>query len=205
MIREQSNPVTDYAPVDSIAGAFSVLGNRLVFEPPPWSLEQIVDEEASRAASTLDMGTGGGEWLSTRRRAARTVATESWPPNVPTAAARLEPLGIPVVHDEGAIDNADQATREPRGRLAFRDAAFDLVLNRHESFVADEVRRVLRDDGVFVMQQAGSGARQFHELLALEPPADDDFHIGPSTRPERHRLVPRSCATPPGAPNEPTE
>jgi hypothetical protein len=30
---------------------------------------------------------------------------------------------------------------------------------------------------VFVTQQAASGARQFHELLALEPPPDSDFHI----------------------------
>jgi SAM-dependent methyltransferase len=156
---------------------FSVLGDRLVLEPPPWSFEQIVDDEVVRAASMLDMGTGGGEWLSSRRKAARTVATESWPPNVPLAAGRLGPLGIAVVRDEGAIDNADQATRESRGRLAFCDAAFDLVVNRHEAFVADEVRRVLREGGVFVTQQAGSGARQFHELLALEPPPDDDFHI----------------------------
>jgi len=82
-----------------------------------------------------------------------------------------------VVQDEGAIDNADQADREPRGRLAFRDAGFDLVLNRHEAFVAAEVRRVLRDGGVFLTQQAGSGARRFHELLRLEPPPDDDFHL----------------------------
>ena len=156
---------------------FSVLGERVVVEPPPWSFEQLVDDEAARAASMLDMGTGGGESLSQRRRAAHTVATESWAPNVPVAAARLRPLAIVVVRDEGAADNADQATREPRGRLAFRDAAFDLVVNRHESFVAREVRCVLREGGGFLTQQAGSGAREFHELLGLEPPADDDFHI----------------------------
>jgi SAM-dependent methyltransferase len=155
----------------------SVLGDRLVVDPPPWSFEQIVDDDAGRAASMLDMGTGGGEWLSGRRHPALTVATESWPPNVPVAAARLGPVGIAVVHDEGAVDNVDQATRNPRGRLAFREAAFDLVVNRHESFVAVEVRRVLRDGGVFVTQQAGSGAEQFHELLALEQPLDDDFHL----------------------------
>lgn len=156
---------------------FAVLGERLVLEPPAWSFEQLVDDEAERAASMLDMGTGGGEWLSERRPAARTVATESWPPNVPVAAARLRPLGVVVVRDEGATDNVDQATREPRGRLAFHDGAFDLVVNRHESFVAVEVRRVLRDGGVFITQQAGSGAREFHDLLGLEPPADDAFRL----------------------------
>lgn len=82
-----------------------------------------------------------------------------------------------MVQDEGALDNAEQPNRQPRGRLAFRDAAFDLVINRHESFVAAEVRRVLRDGGVFVTEQAGSGAGQFHELLKLESPPDDDFHL----------------------------
>ena len=156
---------------------FSVLGDRLMLEPPPWSFEQIVDDAAVRAASMLDMGTGGGEWLSKRRHPDRTVATESWLPNVPIAAARLASLGIAVVQDEGAVDNPDQATRGPHGRLAFREAAFDLIVSRHESFVAVEVRRALREGGVFVTQQAGSGARQFHELLALDPPSDDDFHI----------------------------
>jgi SAM-dependent methyltransferase len=155
---------------------FTLLGDRLVVEPPPWSFERIIDDEVVRAASMLDMGTGGGEWLSHRRRPARTVATESWRPNVSIAAARLGPLGVAVVQDEGAVNNTDQASREPRGRLAFRDAAFDLVVNRHESLVAGEVRRVLRDGGVFVTQQAGSGARQFHELLGLEALADDEFH-----------------------------
>lgn len=46
-----------------------------------------------------------------------TVATEAWPPNVPIAAARLRPLGIPVVQDEGAPDNTD-SDRTQRGRAA---------------------------------------------------------------------------------------
>jgi SAM-dependent methyltransferase len=156
---------------------FSVLGDRLVVEPPPWSFEEIVDDAAARATCMLDMGTGGGEWLSARRHAVRTVASESWPPNVALGAARLRPLGILVVHVEGAVDNAEQAMTDARGRLGFRRGAFDLVVNRHESFVAEEVRRVLRDGGVFVTQQAASGSRQFHELLALEAPPDDDFHM----------------------------
>src|SRR5438876_587207 len=71
----------------------SLLGDRLVLEPPPWSFERIVDDEAVRAASMLDMGTGGGEWLSQRRHAARTVATESWPPNVAGRGRGRHPAG----------------------------------------------------------------------------------------------------------------
>ena len=157
---------------------FSALGDRLVLEPPPWSFERIIDDAAARAVSMLDMGTGGGEWLHKRRHAPRTVATESWPPNVALAATRLRPVGIPVVYAEGAVDNAAQtATTGSRGRLGFRGGAFDLVVNRHESFVAGEVRRILRDGGEFVTQQAASGALRFHELLDLDAPPDTDFHV----------------------------
>lgn len=156
---------------------FSVLGDRIVLEPPAWSFEQLVDAEAAQAASMLDMGTGGGEWLSRRRRPVRTVATEGWPPNVPIAATRLMPLGVPVVQDEGAVDNIQQAAGAAHGRLPFRSAAFDLVINRHEAFVASEVGRVLRSGGVFLTQQASSGAQQFHQLLDLEPQRDTDFDV----------------------------
>ena len=157
---------------------FSRLGDRLVLVPPPWSFEDLVSEQAHGCESMLDMGTGGGEFLgSLRHHPGRTVATESWPANVPLAAARLGPVGIAVVQDEGAVDNVDQLLGSPRGRLAFRDEAFDLVVNRHEAFVAAEVRRVLRSGGVFVTQQANSGSRQFHELLGLDPAPIEEFHI----------------------------
>jgi SAM-dependent methyltransferase len=123
------------------------------------------------------MGIGGGEWLSSLPGRPAHVATESWPPNVRVAAARLRPLGIGVVHDEGAVDNVAQHRGEPRGRLAFREGAFDLVVNRHEAFVAEEVRRVLRPGGVFVTQQADWGSRRFHELLGLQPPTVEEFRL----------------------------
>jgi SAM-dependent methyltransferase len=157
---------------------FSRLGSRLVLQPPPWPFEDIVTGLMDHAEVTLDMGTGGGEWLSSlSRRPAHMVTTESWPPNVPVAAARLQPLGVSVVHDEGAVDNVVQHLGQPRGRLAFRDGAFDLVVDRHESFVAAEVRRVLRPGGIFVTQQADSGSRQFHELLGLEPLTLEEFGL----------------------------
>ena len=157
---------------------FTRLGARLVSEPPPWDFEEIVAERAARATTMLDMGTGGGEWLSSlRTRASVTVATESWPPNVPVAAARLKALGVPVVQDEGAADNHRQHREEPSGRLAFTAEVFDLVTNRHESFVASEVSRVLRPEGTFVTQQTHSGSQQFHELLGLQPPHLEEFEI----------------------------
>ncbi len=161
---------------------FSLLGDRLTLEPPPWNLEGMVAELVGPGTTMtmLDMGTGGGEWLSGLARSSRVVATEGWAPNVPVAAARLRPLGIAVVQDEGAIDNVDQERQDRqhrRGRLAFRAGAFDLVVNRHEAFVADEVGRVLRAGGVFLTQQTTSGSAEFHRLLGLDPPAVEELTL----------------------------
>ncbi|MGH9091054.1 MAG: class I SAM-dependent methyltransferase [Acidimicrobiales bacterium] len=157
---------------------FSVLGDRFRLEPPPWSFPAIVEELFDATGRLLDMGTGGGEWLaSLNGRSAEVVATESWPPNVPIAVARLRPLGISVVQNEAATDNVLQSVTEPKGRLPFRAAAFDLVTNRHESFFAGEVRRVLTRGGIFVTQQANSGSARFHDLLGLEAPTSEEFSL----------------------------
>ena len=58
----------------------------------------MVDGWIGGSADLLDMGVGGGEWLSARPRArGRTVATEAWAPNIEVARSRLAPLGISVV------------------------------------------------------------------------------------------------------------
>jgi SAM-dependent methyltransferase len=132
---------------------FSWLSGRSAVGRLPWSYQREVGRRAAVTDTMLDMGTGGGERLSgLAARAARTVATEAWPPNVPVAAGRLSPLGIPVIQDEGAPNNDSQAGAD-RGRLPFRDGAFGLVANRHEAFVAAEVARVLAPGGVFITQQ----------------------------------------------------
>jgi SAM-dependent methyltransferase len=157
---------------------FTLLGQRLTLEPPPWSLESLVAQLVDPDTTMLDMGTGGGEWLSTVTRSTRVVATEAWPPNVPVASARLRPLGIAVVQDEGAADNLDQSRQDRRGRLPFHTGTFDLVVNRHEAFVADEVGRVLRPGGVFLTQQATTGSAEFHRLLGLDPPSVEELTLG---------------------------
>lgn len=121
------------------------------------------------------MGTGGGEWLAGLcYRPPRTVATESWPPNVGVAKARLNPLGISVTRVEPAPDNVEHASHETRGRLPFPAESFTLVSNRHESFVASEVARVLRTGGTFVTQQVGGDYGDFHATLELPPPDAPD-------------------------------
>ena len=125
---------------------------------PPWSYDALAREVLTGAASALDLGTGGGELLLTLVDAlpADTVATEGWPPNVPVATEALAPRGIEVV----AYDSETDA------RMPFDDERFDVVLDRHESYVASEVFRVLRPDGVFLTQQVdGRNFEESHRLF----------------------------------------
>ena len=112
---------------------------------------------AARAA--LDIETGGGEVLATVARAPLLlVATESWPPNVAEASARLHPLGAHLV----AV--ADAPT------LPFVTGSFDLVVSRHPVVVLwDEIARVLAPGGIYLSQQIGAGTNR--EL--------SDFLMGP--------------------------
>jgi hypothetical protein len=126
-------------------------------QPLPWHFDARVAEAASRSPDLLDMGTGGERLSRLPALPARKVATEAWAPNVPIAARWLCPLGISVVHVDGAPDNASQeqiwSANGLRGRLPFRDQTFHLVTNRHESFLASEVVPILVPGGCFLTQQ----------------------------------------------------
>jgi SAM-dependent methyltransferase len=155
---------------------FSWLGERMTTTPLPWNFAETVGAHIGDSPDLLDMGTGGGEWLgSLPDRPPRTVATEAWPPNVPVARERLAPLGIEVVAVEPAPDNVEQRERETRGRLPFDDGSFSLVVNRHESFVAAEVARILRAGGVFLTEQVEGSDDRLYELLGLETPVRRRF------------------------------
>jgi SAM-dependent methyltransferase len=155
---------------------FSWLDGRITVQPLPWDFEALTSDRASRSPDLLDMGTGGGERLSRLPgRPARTVATESWAPNVPVAGRRLIPLGVGVVHAEGAPDNASQdeaqRTGKLEGRLPFRNGSFQLVTNRHEAFVAAEVARILAPGGRFLTQQIENAwSDDYYRLLGLPAP-----------------------------------
>lgn len=123
-----------------------------MIEELPWRYGEVVSGSVLGRKRMLDMGTGvGEELLGIPRRAAITIADEAFPPNVAVAAANLRPHGIPVVQVEAAPDNDSQDG--VRGRLPFADRVFDLVVNRHESFLATEVFRILAPGGRFVTQQ----------------------------------------------------
>jgi SAM-dependent methyltransferase len=169
----------DEAAVAPVAGwNFTWASERITATPLPWDFAALSDDALRAASVALDMGTGGGEVLDRFPvLPGRMVATESWSPNVPLAARRLAPRGVAVIHTEGAVNNALQATDEAGDRLPFRDASFDLVLNRHEAFAAAEVARVLAPGGQFLTQQPGSGPDQLHVLLGLRPPPRPAFDL----------------------------
>lgn len=130
---------------------WSAVATRYLEDDPPWDYRAEVEARLPGARSLLDLGTGGGELLSgLSPRPRDTWATEGYPPNLPLARARLQPLGISVV----AVED---------DRLPFPDARFDLVIARHESYDPAEIRRVLRPGGVFLTQQVGG---RDHDLLS---------------------------------------
>lgn len=145
-------------------------GGRILTEEP-WDFGALVDAFAVNSPDILDMGTGGGEWLSARCLPRRTVATEAWAPNVPVARARLAPLGVEVVAVEGAPENVAQEEGAPGGELPFPDGSFHLVVSRHESYLPAEVLRILAPGGRFMTQQVASNiADDFHRALGETPP-----------------------------------
>lgn len=146
---------------------FSYLRDRMLEAEVDWDYESIVRGHLPAVDAVLDMGTGGGEFLSTLTPLpARTIATEAYPPNVEIARKRLTPLGVEVVAIEGAPDNADIGPGEGVGSLPFPDEYFPLVINRHESYYPAEVYRILRRGGRFITQQVGGEHnRELNRLL----------------------------------------
>ena len=115
----------------------------------PWDYRAVIGEYLRPEMKILDIDTGGGEFLlSLRHPCENTAATENYPPNVALCREVLLPLGI-----------------------AFADAAFDLVLNRHGDFNPEEIFRVLKPGGLFITQQVGAeNDRELATLLCGETP-----------------------------------
>jgi len=143
---------------------FAPLGDRWQQGNPDWDLQKILRERFRSATSFLDLGTGGGEFLSSLAPLPkRTFATEGYEPNIPVARSRLGPLGVKVL-----------AIRSDR-KVNLPSESVELVLCRHEEFDAREVARVLVPRGTFVTQQVGE--RSYEELhrrfgVAPEPAAN---------------------------------
>jgi SAM-dependent methyltransferase len=143
---------------------FSYIAGRQRSGELPWDYHQSVRQAISSAQRLLDIGTGGGEFLTTLQPLPRhTYATEAYPYNVSIARKRLEPLGVEVV----AVGSDDQ--------MPFDDSFFDLIIDRHEKFIALEVARLLQPGGRFITQQVGE-----RDLLTLNECLKADLKPRPS-------------------------
>ncbi|PKM95965.1 MAG: SAM-dependent methyltransferase [Firmicutes bacterium HGW-Firmicutes-1] len=123
---------------------FSYLNKRWKHEKIPWDYGKIVHRYLKNDMQLLDMGTGGGEFLlSLHHPYDKTSVTEAWQPNVDLCVKKLKPLGISVrqIFNDFCIP--------------YDDNNFDFVINRHEAYDLDEVKRILKTNGLFISQQVG--------------------------------------------------
>ncbi len=139
---------------------FSHIDGKYEESPLPWDYREIIRQHLRPDMRILDMDTGGGEFLLSLNHPHRnTAAIEAYPPNVQLCREVLLPLGV------------DFREASADGPLPFEDHAFDLVLNRHGSFCAEEIRRVLKPGGCFITQQVGAdNDRGLVEALYDNPP-----------------------------------
>ncbi|MGH2630063.1 MAG: class I SAM-dependent methyltransferase [Actinomycetota bacterium] len=149
---------------------FSWLEGRIDSQPLPWDYTAAVEELAPASPDLLDLGTGGGEWLSgLLTLPPRTVATEAWPPNVEVARVRLTPLGVHLIQVSPARHNSGKPREEATSRLPIADRSFHLVACRHESFEPTELARILVRGGWFVTQQVDVGNDDDYRRLLGSP------------------------------------
>lgn len=130
-------------------------GRYMEEESLPWDYRQAILKRLTPEMRLLDVDTGGGEFLLALGHPHKnTSATEAYKPNVALCEQVLTPLGVTFREADG------------KGALPFEDASFDMVINRHGDFNAQDLYRVLRPGGVFITQQVGAlNDRELVELL----------------------------------------
>ena len=98
----------------------------------PWDYEEIIRSVLKDEMKLLDYDTGGGEFLLKLNHPYKnTAATEGYPPNVVLCKERLSPLGI------------DIRECKDSSNIPFDDEAFDIIINRHDDFCPEEIKRLL--------------------------------------------------------------
>ena len=123
---------------------FSHIDGRCEETDLPWNYKTVIKQYLTDNMSILDYDTGGGEFLlSLMHPYSKTSATEGYGPNVELCRKTLLPLGINF-----------KACDDP-SNIPFPDESFDLILNRHDSFHANELYRLLKKGGLFITQQVG--------------------------------------------------
>ena len=120
----------------------------------PWDYRAVIGEYLRPEMRLLDIDTGGGEFLLSLNHPYENIAAmENYLPNVELCKKVLLPLGIDFRPGDG------------KEKLPFDDGSFDMVINRHGDFNAEEICRILKPGGLFISQQVG--AENDRELVSL--------------------------------------
>ncbi|MGO2933640.1 class I SAM-dependent methyltransferase [Microbacterium sp.] len=157
-----------HAEAEMVGWDFSRLDERWTVDEPWWDFENdCVEAMRATRKGILDLGTGGGERLSSLVRSIRGAreplpriwATEGWAPNVPIARERLASWSIPVL----------QYDTDAGEFLPIPERSLGLVMARHESYDASEVARVLAPGGRLLTQQVdGFDAPEIHKWFGSD-------------------------------------
>ena len=135
-----------------------IAGRYMEGDDLPWDYREEILRYLKPEMRILDIDTGGGEFLLSLGHPHENIAAmENYPPNIELCKEVLLPLGI------------DFRAGDGKGKLPFDDGSFDMVINRHGDFNAEEIYRVLKPGGIFITQQVGAdNDRELVELLCGE-------------------------------------
>lgn len=124
----------------------------------PWNYEEIVRKYLKPQDKILDIDTGGGEvLLSFHHPYHLTTVTEGYATNVKLCEEKLGTLGIRV------CEVTDYSS------MPFENDEFDIIINRHGAYDAQELYRILKPGGLFITQQVGEeNDRELIEFLLPE-------------------------------------
>lgn len=139
---------------------FSHINDRYEENDLPWNYWRIIQDYLTEDMQLLDIDTGGGEFLLSLGHPYQNMsATEAYMPNVELCKNVLLPLGINF--KEGISSE----------RLPFGSGTFDIIINRHGDYNPTEINRLLKKDGIFIMQQVGAeNDRELVELILNKIP-----------------------------------
>lgn len=124
----------------------------------PWDYRAVIEKFLRPEMKLLDIDTGGGEFLlSLGHPNENTAAMENYPPNIVLCKETLLPMGIDFRPGDG------------KESYPFEAGRFDIVINRHGDFNAEEIYRILKPGGLFITQQVGAeNDRELVKLLCKE-------------------------------------
>jgi len=134
-------------------------------DPVPWNYVDVIKQYLKPKDRVLDNGTGGGEiFLSLAPFFGEGVGIDFDPAMIETAKRNQSSL---------SIDNVSLMTMNA-DNLQFNPAEFDVVLSRHVWVYTDQVLRVLRPSGYFIMQAVGNrGSQNFRDAFGWWKASDE--------------------------------